>query len=192
MKKIEEVIRQIVEINNFEIRQVEIFGEKYQMEAIRLHICSGGGEVAPTIGLIEMIKHSFCPVIGICSGLCASAAFLLFISCTFRSLMAGSELMMHPSKGGVFGTLQSCQNDIKAYERTEKTIKKLLNEFTNIPQNVINDCYEKQLEIYIDEEKAMDWKICDEIYGVNAEETKKEEKNKVNKKKTTKKKGKKK
>ena len=191
---IKEVMERIIYINEFDEDQMNIFGEQYNPEAIKLRICSEGGELNPTIGLIEEMLHSKTPIITVADGECCSSAFLIFIAGHRRYLKFGSTMMMHSSKGGFGGSLKTIQNDVKSYERMEAHLKLMIKDLTKIPEKLIEKYYNEQLEYYFTEEECVAYGICDEIYGAEVVEEKEDKPPKKVKKtkKTTKKKGKKK
>ena len=187
-ESIKEVLERIIYINEYDDDQINLFGDKYQPEAIKLRICSEGGELSPTIGLVEEILHSKCPIITVADGEICSSAFLIFISGHRRYLKFGSTVMIHASSGGFGGSLKTIQNDIKSYERMENHMKLMIKDLTNIPDKIIEKYYNEQVDYYFTEEECMKYGICDEIYGTENEVEEKPKKVTKSKKKKSKKK----
>ena len=164
-ESVKEVMERIVYINEFDQDQLDAFGEKYQPEAIKIRICSGGGHISPTIGLMEEIIHSATPIITVCDGEVCSSAFLIFICGQRRYLKIGSTVMMHPSTSGFFGQLKSIQSDVVEYSRLESYVQNMILDLTKIPKKVIDAYYASGTDRYFTETECVDWKICDDIYG---------------------------
>lgn len=171
-----DVMRQLTEVNDYDdIMDSQV--KDYERVPVKLFINSGGGEVLPTIGLCEYIKHNMItPVIGICMGEVCSAAFIILIHCSYRMATKGSSLMAHPMSSRVNGSTRDCENVINHMRHIEKYLTDSLKEETELPIEIIDEMFMKQIDRYFTPEEAKEYKIIDSILGEKTEEELEEEK----------------
>ena len=93
--------------------------KNFKEKPINLYINSYGGYVDAAFALINIIESSQTPINTICTGVAASAAFLIFLSGSNRKAYKESRMMYHQ--------LQQSQGDtyldLRLYEETLKTTK---------------------------------------------------------------------
>ena len=71
---------------------------------IVLIVNSRGGSVEDGIGLMDAIRQSQTPVIGVCTGYAMSMAFCIFSVCHTRLAMPNSIFMFHDGVSGIMNT----------------------------------------------------------------------------------------
>ncbi len=71
---------------------------------IKLLFFSPGGNIDVNYALIDAIKMSKTPIVGVNLGQCASAAAYIFLSCHKRLMMPHSYFLFHQGSGVISGT----------------------------------------------------------------------------------------
>jgi ATP-dependent protease ClpP protease subunit len=163
-EKIEEVVRQIVEVNAYDDYQMQNL-KQYQPEPIYIYICSGGGELLPSLGLCRLIEHSLTPIVTVAMGEAGSAAFLILISGHYRLAMRGTSIMTHQMSGGAVGSTKDCKITVSHMEKIEEDMISFIREYTELPEEIIEDMYLQQTDKYLSIEEALNYKVIDFIYG---------------------------
>lgn len=161
---IHDVVEQLTQIISYD-DEMEYTLNNYERKPIKLYICSAGGEVAPSIGLSELIKYSPTPIATICLGEACSAAFMLLIAGHRRYAVKGSSLMAHQMAGGAIGSARDCEIHLQQMKKVESYMIDLMKETTNIPQNIIDEIYSSQIDKFMSVEEALEYKVIDCIYG---------------------------
>ncbi len=163
-ENMKEVIENVVDIIDYDNHTEDIIVD-YKREPIVIYICSGGGEVLPSIALIELIKNSPTPIATICLGQACSAAFMILISGHARYATKGSSLMFHQMSGGVIGSTKDCNIAIDQMKRLENYALESLKDDTKLPKNMIDEVYKNQVDKYLTVEEAKSFGVIDHIYG---------------------------
>lgn len=163
-EKIEDVMRQLVEITSYD-QLIDKQIKDYEPELIYLWICSAGGEVLPVIGLVEYMMHGSTPIVTVCVGEACSAAFMILMAGHFRLAVRGSSLMAHSMSGGQMGSARDCAVALEQMKKIESYMVDLMKNKTNIPEKMIHDMYHVQTDQYMSVEEALKYKVIDEIYG---------------------------
>ena len=140
--------------------------KNFKEKPINLYINSYGGYVDAAFALINIIESSQTPINTICTGVAASAAFLIFLSGSNRKAYKESRMMYHQlqqNQGIVY-------QDLKFYEETLETVKllqqrcvKYILKKTAIPEEILKDKYERKLEWWVDSEDYSKYEIAEVI-----------------------------
>ena len=85
---------------NYEDREIPV----EQRTPIKLFFFSPGGDLDVNYALIDTIKMSKTPIIGVNIGQCASAAAYIYLSCHKRMMMPHSYFLFHQGSGTITGT----------------------------------------------------------------------------------------
>ncbi len=174
-EKIESIMQYIIDIVDHDDYMSDTL-TNYEREPIKLYICSGGGEVMPTIGLCEYIAYCGTPIATICLGEACSAAFMLLIAGHRRYAVKGSSLMAHQMAGGAIGSAKDCEIHLQHMKKVESYMIDLIKETTELPQSLIDEIYSSQIDKFMTVEEALEYKVIDCIYGqVDSEETDEED-----------------
>ena len=113
---------------------------------IRFFFFSPGGDLEVNNALIDTIKLSKTPVLGINVGRCYSAAAYIFLACHKRYCLASSQLLLHQGSGAFSGTYQEILPQVMAYqEQIEKLAEFVAERSTytieEIAENITSDWY---------------------------------------------------
>ena len=107
---------------------------KEEREPIKLIIDSGGGLLSDTFTIIDSIKASETPVIGICIGIAYSGGFFSFIACHKRYAYPHASFLFHEGSTSSGGTSTQFANFASFYKKQLEQIKDIVIENTNISE----------------------------------------------------------
>jgi len=130
---------------------------------IKLYIDSCGGSLSDTFTIIDSIKLSMTPVIGICTGAAYSGGFFILIACDKRIGYPHSTYLFHEGATGNQGTSGQFENYTAFYKKLLEKLKKHVIENTAIDEDEYKII--KREDIWYDAEEALEKKIIDEITG---------------------------
>lgn len=148
---------------NTVIAQMLYLESKDSKSAINLYINSPGGVSQSGLAILDTIKYIKCPVSTICIGLCASAAALLLAGGQKgkRYCLPNSKVMIHQPWGAVQGQVTEIEIYYNEGKKDRHTYAKLLSNFCNKPEEIINKDIER--DNYMSATEAKEYGIIDEI-----------------------------
>lgn len=128
---------------------------------IKIYIDSLGGMLTDSMTIIDAIKMSKTPVIGICTGCAYSGGFFIFISCDQRIAYPHSSYLFHEGATSTGGTSGQFQNYAAFYKKQLDQLKDIVLDNTNITEDEYRDI--KKDDIWYDAEEALEKGIADVI-----------------------------
>lgn len=128
---------------------------------IRIFMFNFGGSEDVCNMITDVIKTSKTPVYGYNMGVCASAAFWIFIVCHKRMMMKDATVLIHDGTVRVEGTGHKAIDSMKEYERSlEKMFNKIIYH-TKIDETTLKEKFRD--EWTISSEECLTYGICDKI-----------------------------
>lgn len=128
---------------------------------IKIYIDSLGGMLTDSMTIIDAIKMSKTPVIGICTGCAYSGGFFIFISCDQRIAYPHSSYLFHEGATSTGGTSGQFQNYAAFYKKQLDQLKDIVLDNTDITEDEYRDI--KKDDIWYDAKEAIEKGIADEI-----------------------------
>jgi len=128
-----------------------------------LYIDSFGGDANPAFGISRLISNTEIPVYTFVTGSAMSAASLISINGIKRFAFKDAIFMLHNVEGVNYGTALNLKRQSDYVIMLNNKAKQIYKSKTKLPKSIINDIYEKQLEIYLDAKEALRYKLIDEI-----------------------------
>ena len=128
---------------------------------IRLHINSYGGSVFAGLAAVDYIKTSKAPIETVIEGCAASAATLMSVVATHRSMHRNACMLIHQLSGHMWGKFEEMKDDMKNSEMLMKKIKAIYTEHCRIPEKVLEDILKR--DIWWDAETCLKYGLVDEI-----------------------------
>lgn len=167
-ESISHLTKKIVEINESDARteamiQAGILPFTFNRPPIKIYIDTYGGEVYPILGLISLIESSKTPIHTICTGIAASAGFMLLISGHKRFAHKYSTLMYHQLSSGTAGTLKEMEESIEQKAKLQSTLEAIVKEKTKISGKTLKESFEKKIDLFYDVNQAIALGCIDEI-----------------------------
>ena len=128
---------------------------------IKIYIDSLGGMLTDSMTIIDAIKMSKTPVIGICTGCAYSGGFFIFISCDQRIAYPHSSYLFHEGATSTGGTSGQFQNYAAFYKKQLDQLKDIVLDNTDITEDEYRDI--KKDDIWYDAKEALEKGIADVI-----------------------------
>lgn len=122
-----------------------------ERKPIKLLFFSPGGDLDVNYAIIDTIKLSSTPVIGINLGMCASAAAYIFLACHERYMLPHAYFLFHQGSGTFSGTFDQVISQVEDYENQVSELAKIIRESTSftddqITQNIGGEWYVRKDE----------------------------------------------
>ena len=122
-----------------------------ERKPIKLLFFSPGGDLDVNYAIIDTIKLSSTPVIGINLGMCASAAAYIFLACHKRYMLPHAYFLFHQGSGTFSGTFDQVISQVEDYENQVSELAKIIRESTSftddqITQNIGGEWYVRKDE----------------------------------------------
>lgn len=160
--------KKIIEFNDTDDRiekmiKADLLPISYERPPIKIWIDSYGGLVYQILGIISLIESSKTPVHTICTGIAASAGFMLLISGHKRFAYKYSTLMYHQLSSGTVGTLKDMAESIEQKTKLQSTLELIVKDKTAISPKILKDSFDKKQDLFFDSETAKSLKCIDEI-----------------------------
>lgn len=104
---------------------------------IRIYFFSPGGCLDTNYALIDAIKLSKTPIIGINIGQCASAAAYIFLSCHKRYMLPHAYFILHQGSGTLSGTFEQICAQMEDYQKQVEELASFVLEHTNYTEEAV-------------------------------------------------------
>ena len=157
--KILKVNKAIQNLNNHIQCRAVMYGES--STPIRLHINSYGGSVFAGLAAVDYIRSSKAPVETIIEGCAASAATLMSVVGSHRSMQKNACMLIHQLSGHMWGKFEEMKDDMRNSEMLMEKIKNIYREHCKIPEDVLSDILKH--DIWWDAETCLKYGLVDEI-----------------------------
>lgn len=106
---------------------------------IRIFFFSPGGDLDINYSLIDTIKMSKTPVIGINIGQCASAAAYIFLSCHKRYMLPHAYFILHQGSGTLSGTFEQICAQMRDYQEQVEELASFVLEHTSYTEEAVDE-----------------------------------------------------
>lgn len=130
---------------------------------IKIVINSPGGSVLDGVGLIDAIRTSTTPVVGITSGYAYSMGFNIFCACAVRICFPMSSFLMHDGSTGLFDSSTKFRDTVKFYDKLDEKLDKMIASRSKLTMKELED--RKRTENFWFAEDAKELGIVDYIIG---------------------------
>lgn len=159
-----EIIKYIIQWNQ-EDNKKEAEDPFYKREPIKIFFFSPGGDLDINYAVIDAIRLSKTPVIGINVGQCASAAAYIYLSCHKRYMMPHSYFIFHQGSGTLSGTYGEICAQMDDYHQQIAELANFMVQHTNysveeVTEKLIGEWYIRGEEAI---EKGVAHKILDDL-----------------------------
>jgi ATP-dependent Clp protease, protease subunit len=132
---------------------------------IKLLFFSPGGDIDANYAIIDTIKLSKTPIVGVNIGQCASAAAFIFLSCHQRYMLSHSYFLFHQGSGQLSGTFAEIYAQMEDYQAQVEELASFMAKHTlyteeEIAEKIVNEWYIRKDEAI---EKGVCQKVIDNI-----------------------------
>jgi len=128
---------------------------------IRLHINSYGGSLFAGLATVDVIRNLKSDVHSIVEGAAASAATIISVVCTKRSMGRYSKMLIHQLSSGAYGKYNELEDDMENNSHLMSTIKEIYKVYTNVPMKKLNEILKHDL--WFDSKTCLELGLVDEI-----------------------------
>ena len=137
--------------NERELKEID-----FERKPIHLHINSYGGNIDDMWSLISLIKTSPTPIHTHCTGYAYSAAFLVFLSGTERTVYPYSKFMYHSISSYTYGSVSHIKDYADLLNAENKKCIDYIVKHTKISPLKLSDITQKQKDWFISSDEAID------------------------------------
>lgn len=158
-----EVIRQIIEINDYdeEQRLEDIY---YRNKPISLFLTTNGGDTDEALAIYDVIKHTKTPVNIYALGRCYSAGFVILLAGEYKLAYPNTNFMFHElSYDPQDNCLTTQEYYTQEFRKTQEKINRIVSQNTNISQEKLKEYFEKGKDWFMNAEEALSLGIIDKI-----------------------------
>lgn len=135
----EEVTPYLLELVKYIVRWNAEDGAKpvEKRKPIRIFFFSPGGDLDINYALIDTIKMSKTPIVGINIGQCASAAAYIFLSCHKRYMLPHAYFILHQGSGTLSGTFEQICAQMEDYQKQVEELASFVLEHTTYTEEAV-------------------------------------------------------
>ena len=132
-----------------------------ERKPIKLFFFSPGGSLDINYSVIDIIRLSKTPIIGINMGVCCSAAAFIYLACHKRYMLPHSYFVFHQGSSQMSGTYGEVVAIMADYQNQVAELSSFMEERTTytseeITNNIVT-------EWYVREEEALEKGVCHEV-----------------------------
>lgn len=132
-----------------------------ERKPIKLFFFSPGGSLDINYSVIDIIRLSKTPIIGINMGVCCSAAAYIYLACHKRYMLPHSYFVFHQGSSQMSGTYGEVVAIMTDYQNQVAELSSFMEERTTytseeITNNIVT-------EWYVREEEALEKGVCHEV-----------------------------
>lgn len=136
-----------------------------QDEEITIYLNTPGGSLTDGLAIYDVIKEVSCPVIVVAQGLCASAGLLIMAAADYKVASKNTIFFYHQPV--VSDNSINSMNDMLSfsnhYEYCKDISDSIILESTKMRKSLWNKFFAGQTSFYFNTDKALEFKIIDEI-----------------------------
>lgn len=130
-------------------------------KSIRLLFFSPGGSLDINNSMIDIIKQSKTPVIGVNMGIAQSAGAFIFLACHKRLSMPNATFLLHRGQGAFSGTYDEIVCQVMEYQRQIEELEEYVLSNTKINEETFNEHF--GTEWFISAKEALQYGMIDKI-----------------------------
>ena len=133
-------------------------------KTLTLYINSTGGALSDSLGLIDIMQVSKCPIATIGVGSICSAAFMIFSSGTKgqRYIAKNTSIMCHQYSDGIEGKHHDIKSRFKEVELTNARMINVLKENTGLDTRTIKSKLLNATDVWLTAEEMVELGIADD------------------------------
>lgn len=122
---------------------------------IIIYINSLGGSVVNGLSMIDVIKLSKTPVIGVVLGYACSMGGIILTACHKRYSLKNSTVLIHDGSGGAYGSTNKVKDQMRYLEKQDEVVKGIIIENTLISKEKYEDMEDREWYILGNEMKEL-------------------------------------
>jgi ATP-dependent protease ClpP protease subunit len=136
--------------------------QRFDMEnTIYIHIHSEGGNIYVGFALMDILLKSKVKTIAIVEGQASSAASLVVLGCTYRTITENSFMLIHQLASNFWGKANQFEDESKNIKDLSNRLVVIYKNFTKLNSKKIEKVLKH--DIYWDSQKCLEFGLIDEI-----------------------------
>ena len=155
----EDILEFVEEFKKLEIKLLKQKAELIGYEpVIRVHICSGGGDLFAGLSAMNILEKSRVKVITIAQGECGSAATFLLLGGHERRIVKNPNIIITKiSTTGFWGKYEEVKDEMKMCDKLMDMVKKTYLEKTSIPDKQLKKLMKR--DMYLNPEECIKYDV---------------------------------
>ena len=132
-------------------------------QPIKIFINSPGGDAVVCFNMVNAIEASKTPVIGICLGLTASAAYYVLLACHERIAFKDSVILQHDGSINISHSTSKAKDVMNFFDNMEERTKQHVLTHTKMDSDFYDLHFDQEFYMYPDQAKELG--VIDKIIG---------------------------
>lgn len=130
-----------------EEQQVKLVKDELTNPVVYLHLNTPGGHLHEGFSMASVVEACRSKTVAIVEGMVASAGTLPLVCADERHMQKYSSVLIHQLRGGMWGTYEENEDEIKNMRQAMSTLRKIYREHTSMPKKEIDKILKRELEL---------------------------------------------
>lgn len=130
-----------------EEQQVKLVKGELTEPVVYLHLNTPGGHLHEGFSMASVVESCKSRTVAIVEGMVASAGTLPLVCADERHMQQYSSVLIHQLRGGMWGTYEENEDEMKNQRQAMDTLRKIYREHTNMPRKELNSILKRELEL---------------------------------------------
>lgn len=140
---------------------VNALGVEDMKPVCHFHLSTLGGEVLPSLAVVDTIRNMTSKVYTYVDGQVASAGTLISTCGDKRYMGKHAHFLIHQLSGGMYGKFSEMQDEIYNTTNLMKMLKSFYKEHSKIPMKKLDELLKR--DIWLSPEECLEYGLIDEI-----------------------------
>lgn len=138
-------IRLVREVD--EEQQVKLVRGELTDPVVYMHLNTPGGHLHEGFSMASVVEACKSKTVAIVEGMVASAGTLPLVCADERHMQKYSSVLIHQLRGGMWGTYEENEDEIKNMRQAMSTLRKIYREHTTMPRKEIDKILKREIEL---------------------------------------------
>lgn len=144
-----------------EEQQVKLVRNEITEAVVYMHLNTPGGHLHEGFSMASVVEGCRSKTVAIVEGMVASAGTLPLVCADERHMQKYSSVLIHQLRGGLWGTFENNEDEIKNQRQAMTTLRKIYRTHTSMPSKELDRILKRELELSAD--KCVSWGIVHKL-----------------------------
>jgi len=144
-----------------EEQQVKMAKNEITEAVVYMHLNTPGGHLHEGFSMASVVEACRSKTVAIVEGMVASAGTLPLVCADERHMQKYSSVLIHQLRGGLWGTFENNEDEIKNQRQAMSTLRKIYRTHTNMPGKELDRILKRELELSAD--RCISWGIVHKL-----------------------------
>lgn len=144
-----------------EEQQVKLVRGEITEPVVYMHLNTPGGHLSEGLSMASVVEACRSKTVAIVEGMVASAGTLSLVCADERHMQKYSTVLIHQLRGGLWGTFENNEDEMKNQRQAMATLRKIYRTHTTMSKKDLADILKRELELNSD--KCMSWGIVHKL-----------------------------